>query len=578
MSTSSPPAKSRWSRLGTALSLKQVRKSQSRLSEFSIVDWAPTRGPEAFENLENPSVDLPRFSIGPPRSSSSESDGSSTTASSFGSLLEHPTLMVPGTFLMDLEEPPQPMVAVGSPMNQSPSATPSLNGSASGQGRVPSISDSYQQVGEIPDDEGDSTSSTAVSIPWIARTVNVRHLRRPLLPEVSVASILALSETVHLGSLENASHLQSLATPRPLVSEVVSMDCGVLPSQLYSQVGQRTIKHEVSHLPEPEEEKVTGWDGHKRLGVGWMVPSIVDSHQNNYAQDDHANSSHQQGSKESSDGVYNIPSSAKPPPPQDNRPFHAHGWIEYLLPDESLYYVHQGYQAVADMDLSNEGTLNTVMAYLEDHDDIIPPGKELWLRDARYHRSGFVPLRWLVDHTRQSVVFDSSHEDKANREDHLAHYGCMDDRLDTKYRYWSFMESHPAHTSLPPDAHQDAIGALNWASTDGLLLSHRSIPAPFTRKECQSLTTFLQSVDQQGETPLRTRTISKILLRIVCWRQSHFRPDKPLPVDADCEDPPPVCGGMYAFFVLKRRITTNPNPILDEEHRHPPIKTGTALI
>ncbi|KAF8870783.1 hypothetical protein BD779DRAFT_509907 [Infundibulicybe gibba] len=150
------------------------------------------------------------------------------------------------------------------------------------------------------------------------------------------------------------------------------------------------------------------------------------------------------------------------------------------------------------------------------------------------------------------MVFDSSHEDKANGEDHPAHYEYADDRLDTKYRYWSFMESHPAHTSLPLDAHQDAIDALNWASTDGLLLSHRSIPAPFTREECQSLTTFLRSVDQRGETPLRTRTISKILLRIVSWRQSHFRPDKPLPVDADREGPLPVCGGafrVYAFFV-----------------------------
>ncbi|KAF8870784.1 hypothetical protein BD779DRAFT_509943 [Infundibulicybe gibba] len=113
------------------------------------------------------------------------------------------------------------------------------------------------------------------------------------------------------------------------------------------------------------------------------------------------------------------------------------------------------------------------------------------------------------------------------------------------------MEAHPAHTSLPPNAHQDAIDALDWASTSGLIHSHPSRPAPtpFTPEECQNFTTLLQSICKRGETPLRTHTISKILLRVVCWRQSHFRPDKPLPVDASRnglrrEDHPitPVCG------------------------------------
>ncbi|KAF8886965.1 hypothetical protein BD779DRAFT_544028 [Infundibulicybe gibba] len=142
------------------------------------------------------------------------------------------------------------------------------------------------------------------------------------------------------------------------------------------------------------------------------------------------------------------------------------------------------------------------------------------------------------------MTFDSSHE--ANGESHRLQHGG-DDRLDVKYRYWSFMEAHPAHTSLPPGAHQDAMDALNWASTNGLIRSHpsRSTPAPFTREECQSLTALLQSIHKQGETPLRTHTVSKILLEVVCWRQSHFRPDKPLPVDAGRdglrrEDPMPV--------------------------------------
>ncbi|KAF8886913.1 hypothetical protein BD779DRAFT_540882 [Infundibulicybe gibba] len=94
------------------------------------------------------------------------------------------------------------------------------------------------------------------------------------------------------------------------------------------------------------------------------------------------------------------------------------------------------------------------------------------------------------------------------------------------------MESHPVHTSLPLDAHQEAINSLNWASTNGLLPPNHSAPAPFTPEECQSFTALLRSTEKQGETPFRTNTVSKILLRAICRRQSHSRPDKPLPADA----------------------------------------------
>ncbi|KAF8869770.1 hypothetical protein BD779DRAFT_1583729 [Infundibulicybe gibba] len=56
------------------------------------------------------------------------------------------------------------------------------------------------------------------------------------------------------------------------------------------------------------------------------------------------------------------------------------------------------------------------------------------------------------------------------------------------------MESHPAHTSLPLDAHQKAMDVLNWASTNELLPPNHSTPAPFTQEECQRLTALLQSI------------------------------------------------------------------------------------
>ena len=37
--------------------------------------------------------------------------------------------------------------------------------------------------------------------------------------------------------------------------------------------------------------------------------------------------------------------------------------------------------------------------------------------------------------------------------------------LDLEYKYWAFMESHPAHMPLPFNAYADALDALTWSYT-----------------------------------------------------------------------------------------------------------------
>ncbi|KAF8886917.1 hypothetical protein BD779DRAFT_540971 [Infundibulicybe gibba] len=208
---------------------------------------------------------------------------------------------------------------------------------------------------------------------------------------------------------------------------------------------------------------------------------------------------------------------------------------------------------IVDMDLSDEKILSTVMAYLKDRGDGIPPGKELWLRDMGSCEDGFVPLRWLVDHAKQSVIFDSSQEANGDRGGYHTYH--TDDQLDAEYRYWSFMKTHPAHASLPPVAHQYAMAALDWDSTNGLIHPHSSLPT-FTQEECQVFTALLQSIHERGETPLRTRMVSKILLRVVRWNQSHSRPDKPLPVDAGCYGPRWTDDSMLAHSGSPSVLTT----------------------
>ncbi|KAJ7101858.1 hypothetical protein C8R43DRAFT_938218 [Mycena crocata] len=107
-----------------------------------------------------------------------------------------------------------------------------------------------------------------------------------------------------------------------------------------------------------------------------------------------------------------------------------------------------------------------------------------------------------------------------------------------EYRYWAFMEAHPAHAALPFAARREAMDVLTWAWTDRLLPPQQlPLPPPFTQSECQELSGLLRSFDMpQTDTGIHsivlTRIISRILLRVAHWRQHHFRPHKPLPVES----------------------------------------------
>ncbi|KAF8076962.1 hypothetical protein FPV67DRAFT_1715819 [Lyophyllum atratum] len=226
---------------------------------------------------------------------------------------------------------------------------------------------------------------------------------------------------------------------------------------------------------------------------------------------------------------------------------HDLGWLEYQLPDGTVYYVHPTRRVTADLDLREERTLEALSAYFEDHKDCggAPQGMELWLRESvvikgsgsgskKKGKGRFEPARFWVNHKQRMVSVDQAH-----RGDGGKWKVDLDDQLDIEYRYWSFMEGHPAHTALPPNARVEATDVLTWAWTDRLLPSHRSVPAPFTQEECQELMSLLRSFEQNEgglQTVVHTRIVSRILLRVAHWRQQHFRPNKPLPTDVGQRD------------------------------------------
>ena len=169
-------------------------------------------------------------------------------------------------------------------------------------------------------------------------------------------------------------------------------------------------------------------------------------------------------------------------------------------------------------------------------------GGEIWLRDVGSAKIGLALERWWVDHRLRTVVMsgdEHEHTGKGSGKGKAKKGGAVfseEDRefllyfllmmcllnrvffiyleLDTEYRYWSFMEAHPAHNALPAKAKIEAMDVLTWAWTgnngfylptsatfthffflfiERLLPSHRAIPAPFTQEECQELMTLIRS-------------------------------------------------------------------------------------
>ncbi|KAI0048075.1 hypothetical protein FA95DRAFT_1135798 [Auriscalpium vulgare] len=211
--------------------------------------------------------------------------------------------------------------------------------------------------------------------------------------------------------------------------------------------------------------------------------------------------------------------------PAPLRNFGTMGWQEHTLLTGNTYYSHSSLHITVDIDLRNPEKLEALGAFLEKKDvadTLVLPSDdwELWLRDAGRANNEFIPLRAWVHHTLRIVSLEQPPtvtEDFRIRED---------DKLELEYRYWAFLEAHPAHAPLPPSCVTEAIDVLTWSYTDRLLPSSQPTPPPFTQSECQDLMALLRSLEGAANTSsshsvLRTRVVAKILMRILSWRQGR---------------------------------------------------------
>jgi hypothetical protein len=85
---------------------------------------------------------------------------------------------------------------------------------------------------------------------------------------------------------------------------------------------------------------------------------------------------------------------------------HALGWIEYILPDASCYYVHPTRRVATDIDLRDTKKLQAVGDYLDHTDVAVPVGMEVWLKDASSVKRGLAPVMVWIDHRKRVVSLE----------------------------------------------------------------------------------------------------------------------------------------------------------------------------
>ena len=231
------------------------------------------------------------------------------------------------------------------------------------------------------------------------------------------------------------------------------------------------------------------------------------------------------------------------------------GWAEYVLPDSSFYYHHVGLRVTTDIDLRNPRYLQQVTEYVEKklpRETSMPPpqGWELWIKSGSVQQNNFRPNQSWVNHklriitaeppptiSGEGLIIERFSEDDSKsskpifiRGVDLIHVA----ELDMEYRYWGFIEGHPAHAPVPTETHTEAMDALKWSYTgkfprftssttyswhgipDCILPSTRPAPPPFAPQECQELMNLLRSFDSGSSNALvvQTRVVSRVLLRV----------------------------------------------------------------
>ncbi|KAI6006229.1 hypothetical protein F5J12DRAFT_939955 [Pisolithus orientalis] len=176
-----------------------------------------------------------------------------------------------------------------------------------------------------------------------------------------------------------------------------------------------------------------------------------------------------------------------------------------VLPHGIQYFGNPENCATTDLDLRSH-------ARLEEVERLWRVPWRTWLTDkfqmdVRCGFGGVTRCRWILNNapTDDGGV--------------LGEDNCLDD----KYRYWSYVKTHPAHVVLSQGSWQEAVDILHWSYTDWLLTHPQPIQPPFSQEECQELLRLPNDLSQQS-TLSYTHMVAHILLHAGQFQATQTAP------------------------------------------------------
>jgi hypothetical protein len=120
--------------------------------------------------------------------------------------------------------------------------------------------------------------------------------------------------------------------------------------------------------------------------------------------------------------TFNENANSSDPNPSAHPRLHTLGWLEYHLPDGTVYYVHPTAKVTTEINLRSERMLTGVERFLADYSEdqsgsamegTLDFCSEIWLRDVGTVRTGLVLERWWVDHRLRTVVIGGDENNHA---------------------------------------------------------------------------------------------------------------------------------------------------------------------
>ncbi|KAH9965722.1 hypothetical protein BC827DRAFT_760720 [Russula dissimulans] len=194
-------------------------------------------------------------------------------------------------------------------------------------------------------------------------------------------------------------------------------------------------------------------------------------------------------------------------PPVQSTPPVPEGWISHIHPQGWAYFRHPKIRVVTNDDIRIPKVLETVESYIKTYPfSDLEDGMELLVPHDPQPNEHAASL--VINHKFCMAGYDVKEV--------ISTAGMEADHVNKRRRmYWNYLERHPNHVLLPPNAENEARDALTWYYLDNLRIGTRST-VPFSKQECENLLVAIDRINSDlGDNPPGRTVFFAYILRVI---------------------------------------------------------------